>query len=323
MSTGPLERLIALDPKTSSEERREVLREVTDSFIVAPDRYGRRHMALFDLLLSRTANAMDLRLKKLIVLTLIRAGARDEHVKLALLKVPSANERLLRRSVLQTVKDIQTFLEENADVAENELPEGLSLDDGNSVQLPSAILTWMFHYQLTVYRDALTPKIGVDRVGLMERTAKRFREQIIKHASDSGRDELVVARRTIADWTRRQSMTEQVLTELLEARAMTEFILAASAMFDIDPATMIRTVNDTSFQSLAILMKSNNIRRATFAKVISGFQDRRTDHDVSEKVLPLYDRLMPESAERAIRFLRVRVSDLAGGHEDPALAEAS
>ena len=46
MSTGPLERLIALDPKTSSEERREVLREVTDSFIVAPDRYGRRHMAL-------------------------------------------------------------------------------------------------------------------------------------------------------------------------------------------------------------------------------------------------------------------------------------
>ncbi|MEM9234701.1 MAG: DUF2336 domain-containing protein [Pseudomonadota bacterium] len=320
MSTGPLERLISLDQNAPSDERREVLRAVTDSFIVASDRYGRRDMALFDILLSRSANAMDLRLRKLIVMTLIRAGARDEHVKHALTTIPSPNERFLRRSVLQPVNDLQIFLQENADT--KDIPEGISLHDSNSIQLPSAILYWLFHYQLTIYRDALLPRIGADRIGLMERTAIRFQDQIINTARETGRDEVVVARRTISDWIRRQAMTEEVLTELLEARAMTEFMLAAAHMFDIDTSTMIRTVNDTSFQSLAILMKSHNVRRATFGKIITGFRYRKTDRTQAEAILPLYDRLTPEAAIRAVRFLRVRVSDLSCVQDESSFAEA-
>lgn len=320
MASGPVEILISLDPQAPSDERREVLRRVTDNFIVASDRYGRREMVLFDILLSRTANAMDLRLKKLIVMTLIRAGARDEHVRHALKVMPTPNERFLRRSVTQTVSDLMVFLRENADASD--IPEGLTGEDGSAVKLPSSLLFWMFHYQLTAYRDALLPKIGTDRVGLMERTAIKFREQIIAFAEEFGRDEIIIARRTVNDWTRRQAMTEEVLTELLEARAMTEFLLAAAHMFSVDVATMIRTVNDSSFQSLAILMKAHNIRRATFAKVIAGFQDRKSDVDASERILPLYDQLMPEAAERAIRFLRVRISDIGVGYEDAAVAAA-
>lgn len=309
MGASPLEQLIALDQQAPSEERRDVLRSVTDAFIVASDRYGRRNMALFDILLSRTANYMDQRLKKLIVLTLIRAGARDEHVRHALTTVTSPNERFLRRSVTQTVSDLLAFLMENAEAGE--VPDDLSLEDGNGVTLPSALLFWLYQYQLTTYRDALLPKIGADRVGLMVRTAERFRDHNITNASEMGRDEIVVARRTVADWTRQHTMTEEVLVELLEARAMTEFLIAAANMLDVDPATMIRTVNDASFHSLAILMKSRNVRRSTFAKVIAGFRHRRTDNDQAEQVLPLYDRLTTEAAERAVRFLRVRISDLS------------
>lgn len=115
MKAGPLELLISLDPKMTSEERRTALRDVTDRFIVASDRYGRRDMATFDLLLSRTANVLDHRLRKLIVMTLIRAGARDEHVKTTLTSIRSPNERFLRRSVTQTSSDILSFLIENAE----------------------------------------------------------------------------------------------------------------------------------------------------------------------------------------------------------------
>ena len=320
MPESPLEKLIGLDQHASSDERREVLRAVTDAFIVASDRYGHRHMQLFDLLLSRTANQMDQRLRRMIVLTLIRAGARDDHVRHVLSGIPSPNGRFLRRTVTQPVRDILSFFIENT--TDTELSQDLPLDDGNSVKLPTAILEWMFAYQLGYYRDTLSPKCGEDRVNLMARTANRFRAEIINSASEAGRDEVVVARRTVADWARTHSVTEAVLIELLEARAMTEFLLAAAQMFDMDVATVIRVMNDVTFHSCAIVMKAHHIRRASFAKIIGGFRHRKTDGELAEKVLPLYDKLTAEAAERSVRFWRVRVSDLDASSEKTALAAA-
>lgn len=320
MPHTPLENLIAFDQDSASEERRAVLRSITDSFIVATDRYGRRDMAMFDLLLSRTATQMDHRLRKLIVMTLVRAGARDEHIRHALTQVRSPNERFLRRSVLQPVRDLLTFLQENADG--DDLPADASLTDGNSVTLPTALLQWLFQYQLTVYRDALLARIGDERVGVMVRTAHRFRDNIISNAMEAGRDEVVVARRTIADWTRQGTITEEVLVELLESRAMTEFIFAMAEMFDMDIPTVIRVLNDTTMNSLAIVLKAHDIRRHTFSKIIEGFQSRQSDQQHDDTVLKLYDRLPLETAERAMRFWRVRVSDLEGQSEDAKYASA-
>lgn len=310
MLGSPLLKLISLEEEGSSEGRRALLREVTDAFMVASDRYHRRDMAVFDLLLSRTATAMDVRLRRIITVALARAGAREEIVHHAISQIASPNERFLRRSVTQTVRDLCAFLIENSDGPGP--TEELSLDDGNSLTLPSLLTYWLYQYQLSFYCENLTPLMGAERTGTLLRSADRFREEVIKAASDAGREEVVIARRTIKDWTKHQTMTDDILVELLEARAMTEFIFACTTMFKLDVATLFRSLNDQTFESLAIIAKAHNVRRAVFAKTVFGFRHRRTDEGAAERVLPIYDRLPQETAERALRFLALRIAEASG-----------
>ena len=82
-------------------------------------------------------------------------------------------------------------------------------------------------------------------------------------------------------------------------------------------------LNDSSFESFAIVAKSQDIRRSVFAKTIAGFRNRKTDDKQGDRILGLYDRIPVEAAERAMRFWRLRVSEASGGTaqaEEPALA---
>jgi hypothetical protein len=310
VAKGQLERLIDLEAEGDSDQRRAVLREVTDALMVAPDRYGHRDMAIFDLLLSRTATHLDTRLRKVLALTLVRAGAREEHVRSALNNGPSPNERFLRRSVMQTRDDLFTALQEQSAPADIEGDETLS--DGNGLRLPRAFSLWIYQYQSTVYQQSLEPRIGADRARTLMRTLERFRGEIVDHATEAAQEEIILARRTIKDWTKSRTITDEVLVELLESRAMTEFIFALMSRFSLDCATTFRILNDSSFQSLALVGKAFDMRRAVFAKIITGFRHRRTDHDRLDQILPVYDKLPRETAERALRFWRIRISDLMG-----------
>ncbi|MEM6648702.1 MAG: DUF2336 domain-containing protein [Pseudomonadota bacterium] len=321
MSKSPLERLIEIDTAVSSEDRRDVLRDVTDTFMVAPDRYGRRDMSLFDLLLSRTASAMDERLRRVLALALVRSGARDEVVRFALTETPSPNGRFLRRSVMQTRQDILAFLQEESDDAA--IDGDHTFADGNTLTLPALICHWLFQYQSTFYRKALSLKIGPDRSETLARAIERCRDKIVEDALVVAREEIVVARRTVKDWGRRQAITEDILAELLEARAMTEFIFALVGVFEFDTATTIRVLNDTSFESLAIAAKASDIRRSVFAKTILGFRQRKTDKTQTDRILSLYDKLPNEAAERAMRFWRVRVMELSAADTNEQMAHAA
>lgn len=290
--------------------------------MVASDRYGRRDMALFDLVLTRFANAMDYRLRRVMGMALIRAGAREEHVKLALEKVSSPNGRFLRRCVTQTKQDLYTFLLENA---EGETAEGdETLSDGNGLTLPHLFAHWLYQYQATVYAKSLEPKIGKDRAKVLIRTAERFRHEIIESSTRIAREEVVAARRTVKDWVKRRAVTDDLLAELLEARAMTELIFALMNMLEIDCSTTIRLLNDITFESFAVAAKAKDIRRSVFAKTVNGFKFRKTDERDMDRILKLYDQLSIENAERAMRFWQVRVANINA--EEPAiglLAEAS
>lgn len=311
LATSPLENLINLSETADSAERRAVLREVTEAMMAAPDRYGRREMSVFDLLLSRTANEIDRRLRRVLTLALIRAGAREEHTKLALKDLPSPNETFLRRSATQTKRDLLSLLMEKSRNAE--IPAATAEDTGNALALPDHFLLWLYQYQLTHYAGALTPKIGADRAEIMYRTALRAREALLATATEAAREEIVVARRTIRDWTRRRCVTEDLLSDLLESRAMTEFTFALMALFEVDTATAFRVLNDSSHESLAIACRSTGMKRSIFARMLSGFSDRATDSENIERILGLYERLPRPSAERAMRFWRLRAADLGEG----------
>ena len=324
MTQNALERLIGLDDHEDSVTRRSLLREVTDAFMVAPDRYGRRDTTYFDLLLTRTATAMDERVRRILAMALIRAGAREEHVRTALNDLSSPNGRFLRRTAVQSRADLLAFLMDScAEQPITPITGDTNLGDGNSLTLPALMRGWLYHYLTADYCAALAPKIGTDRINVLARTTERLRAEVTISAEEQARDQIVVARRTVKEWARRQAVTDDILSELLEARAMTEFIFAVMTRFDLDTATALRMLNDSSFESFAIVAKSQDIRSSVFAKKISGFRNRKPDHKQEDRILGLYDRIPVEAAERAMRFWRLRVSEASGGTaqaEEPALA---
>lgn len=314
VSKNTLDKLIDLDGQTDSNERRAILREVTDALMVAPDRYGRRETVYFDLLLSRCAQAMDDRVRRILAMALVRSGAREEHVRTALRDIPSPNGRFLRRSVTQTRADLLCFLQENTEPAPTtELVGDPAFSDGNSLTLPTLIREALYLYLTSQYCNAIAPKIGKDRTQLLQRTTARLQAEVVTAAEETAREEITIARRTVQDWTRRQAITDDLLADLLEARAMTEFIFALMARFDLDTATTLRMLNDASFESLAIMARSQNVRRSVFAKTVMGFRNRRTDDTQTNRILSYYEKLPQEAADRAVRFWRVRISDMSGG----------
>lgn len=319
MAKGLIDALIDMDA-LGSDARRALLRAATDGLMVAPDRYSRKDMVLFDLLFSRAAQTMDQSVRRILALALIRAGAREAQVRAAMQETPSPNERILRRSVMQTQADILSILIENADPLEAPPPE--LGDEGGMLSLSDELLTWLFYYQVSAYRAALSPRLGDARATTLARNVLRLRGETTAGAMVAARDEVVTARRTVRDWARRQSLSGEILVELLEARAMTEFVFALMTMFDLDAATALRALNDPSLESLAIVMKAGNVRRAAFTKIVTGFRYRRTDEGRIDRLLPLYDRLPTENAERVMRFWRLRVAESAGDFERESVVGA-
>lgn len=306
----------------SSDDRRMLFRLATDRLMVATDRYGDRATEHFDILLSRTAGAIEQHIRKLVALTLVRAGARDEHVRLALSAAPNPNAAILRRSVVQYRKDILMTLTEKSGVEPS--TEQQCFADGTSYTLPSCFAQNLYCYIGKIYVEAVRPKVGNDRADVVLRTLQRGRTTIITATRETIKDEIQTARKMVSDWLKRQAVNDDLLAELLDARAMTEFIFAISARFDTDIATTIRILNDSTFESLAITCKAKDMKRSTFAKIIFGISGREGDRNLADRVLPLFDRLDVETAERVMRFWRVRCADLCGdGDNTRALTAGS
>lgn len=288
--------------------------------MVAADRYGNRETEHFDLLLSRTASAIEQHVRKLVALTLVRAGARDEHVRLALCAAPNPNAAILRRSVVQYRQDILVTLIEKSGVEPS--TENQCFADGTSYTLPSCFAQSLYFYIGKTYVEAVRPKVGDDRAGVVLRTLERGRSTIITATRETIKDEIHTARKIVTDWLRQQAVNDDLLAELLEARAMTEFIFAISARFETDIATTIRILNDATFESLALACKAKDMRRSTFAKIILGFSGRENDRNLADRVLPLFDRLNVDTAERVMRFWRVRRADLCGDGDNARAVSA-
>ncbi len=109
MSAGMsrLKELISVAKEGSSEKRRDLLREITDVFMAAPDRYTSSELQHFDVIMSRVTEQVEISLRREIAekladqpsapKTLIRQLAHDEI---------SVAEPVLRRSEALTEEDL-------------------------------------------------------------------------------------------------------------------------------------------------------------------------------------------------------------------------
>ena len=311
---SPLERLIGLSNDAPSNDRRDLLRETTDCLLAAPDRYTIREMENFDVLFSRSSLLMERKLARVLAMALTKSSAPRETVQKLLIGQNTYAAQILRRSVTQTCRDILTLLREKAtqqfkaparDVQPNEnlIPE-------NRYSLPPTILEELYRFHYLGLRHEIVKDLGKDPLPLLDRTAKRFRTKILDDALEEARSEVIDARRIMADKHKKNQLNEELLLELMETKATTEFLFAFATMIDVDIATAQRVLNDMSWEALAISCRSAKISRGLFAKLVYSMQRRESDQAPALRIIGLYNKLPVDAAERVMRFWQLRSTSM-------------
>jgi uncharacterized protein (DUF2336 family) len=97
------------------------------------------------------------------------------------------------------------------------------------------------------------------------------------------------------------------LVELAKLRKVPEFICGLARIAELDMATARRVILDRSGEGLAIVSKACKFEQATYSAIINNIwpdSDRSIEH--SCRMIALYDQVTPETAQRVMRFWKVR-----------------
>lgn len=106
-----------------------------------------------------------------------------------------------------------------------------------------------------------------------------------------------------------RELTESFLVELLRNRRLAEFLFGFSRLTGIDVRTAKRILQDKSAEALAIACKASRFDRATFSTfvLLTDVNQHRTPDQINA-LMDLYTEVSIESAQRTMRFWRVRKS---------------
>lgn len=307
-----LQEMINFPADGDGEQRRLIMREATNSFLVAPDRYDSKQMENFDLLYSFVIQDIERSVRRAFAMALTKSDYDSGKVKNMLEGEGSYLGYILRRTVLLPIPDLVTLIRERTVSLFGAKSTPLKLEQAyeglTRFSLPTLILNESFRYIYFSQRYHLDKNLDSDISALLGRTAKRVHRQIVENATEKGREAVIEANRNIRELTKRDGVTEEYLRELFQTHNQVEVILALATKLNIDSCTMIRILNDQTWESLAIACRANKIGRSFFAEMVNSMNKRESDQHYSLRIIGLYNQLQPEFAERIMRFWQIRAS---------------
>jgi hypothetical protein len=97
------------------------------------------------------------------------------------------------------------------------------------------------------------------------------------------------------------------LVDLLRNDKYDEFVLGFARMSDVDVSTARKILEDPSAEALAIACKANRFDHATFSTIVLLTDLAKTRQpELVDQLMQLYDQVTVQTAQRAMRFWRVR-----------------
>ena len=305
-----LTRLMSLPGQVDSEDRREILREITDRMAAAPDRYTRKEMENFDHLLFIVSPLIDRRMRRALAMALTKSNAPKDLVLDLLKYSDSRHIHILRRSAALTAADLMAIIREQIGRQAENLPLTDDLYPENRLSLPTSFLEAIYLLIFMEHRTSLKEKVPTKILAVLDRTVARFREQVLHDAMEEGRDKLLAARKEVMAKMRVNAIDEDYLSELLETSHRSEFLFALANKLECNGATLQRILNDQSRESIAIACASVGFSRNFFARMLHSMQKRNTDERFVLDLIAQYGKLEKDTAERVMRFLRIRISSV-------------
>ncbi len=350
-----LRRVLQLAKTPSSEQRRELLREVTDLFLAETDAYSEVEREHFGAIMGRIAKEMELAVREDLAHTLaalptaphalIQQLAYDEFsvaheviaqspvladgdlVEIANTKGQEYLEAIaVRPTVSPVVSDalvtrgsdtvlVKLVSNSGAELSRDAIEKVVERSENNEAlqtpliarhDLPVDLLNEMFSFVSTNLRTQIIQKIdGLPQEVLdkaLTQTRDRFAREV-RQIKESDRR----ARVFVSEMARKKELNESLLVHLMRAGQTTEFAHAFARLADIDVKTAHRIVQTRNTEGIAIVCRSARFDRATFSALALLLDASPTrSSEATHDLLALYDQVTPESAQRVMRFWKVR-----------------
>ena len=123
----------------------------------------------------------------------------------------------------------------------------------------------------------------------------------------------------IEELHRAGELDQSKLVEMVKQRKIPEFICGLAKVAELDMATTRRAIMDRSGEGLAIVCKSCDFDQSTYSTFINYvWPDSDRSIEQSCKLIALYNQVTKETAQRVMRFWRIRQQSNQEGQEKVA-----
>jgi uncharacterized protein (DUF2336 family) len=356
MSKRSLLDLLDLAHESSSDNRRQLLREVTDLFLEAPTDHSDSENEHFGWVMGRIAKDMEMALRRDLAqkLAAVPSAPHSLIVQLANDEIDVANPVLSQSTVLKdadliavaktkgqehlaalAIRPRVSALVTDAIVsrADDHVLERIVANKGASFSrhtmekvvsraernerlhrpvleredLPADLMQEMFfHVSAQLKAFILQRTADIDPAALEEAFASAERNAAT-HITNAQRPD--GADHFIAEKESRRELNEALLISLLRAQKIPEFVAGLSRLTGIDKKTARYLLTEKGCEGLAIAARAARFDRSTFASMVflADPKAKRTPAEV-QKIAELFDKITIETAQRVIRFWKVRRS---------------
>jgi uncharacterized protein (DUF2336 family) len=210
-------------------------------------------------------------------------------------------------------------------VERSEASTGIQASLVGRADLPPDLLQEMYSFVAAELRAKVAEKLDSLPPELLDEafneTSKTFSAEM-RALKDADRKAMVY----VAEMARRNQLNESLLHQLIRTGKEPEFVHAFAKLTDVRVRTVQRMVKARNTDAVAIICKSAGLDRSTFSAIVCLFEGTpeaagRTPHPL----LHLYDAVTADSAQRAMRFWRVRaeVEETAAAAQRSELRKAA
>lgn len=196
-------------------------------------------------------------------------------------------------------------------VARSEAEERLREPLAMRADLPPDLLHEMFWWVSRALREYILTRAPLDPQAVDAALAEAhasFRSELEAQEANLTRAEKAIRR-----MARLGQLKPAYLVQLLRQGSMQEFVYGFALLVDVDPATARRIIADPGREAIAVACRAAEFPLQTFSSIVLLLDTIANRNEAQPKrmsqvtqLLELYNRLPIESAQRAMRFWRIR-----------------
>jgi len=354
-----LERLVDLAKETSSETRRNLLREITYVFMADPDAHSDAERAHFDSSLQHVAGEVEVALRAelserladvasapkgivnqlarddiaVAAPVLARSAALDDADLMAIVDESGQQHMAAissRASVSVGLADklvergddtVLKALAENAGATLSRAAAETMVDRASRnealqgplvsrADMPPDLMNEMYFFVSNALREEILKKADDMDAATVDRLIDESRAKVVDAASAASQSRSS-AEKLVADHVAAGTLNEACMMAFLDQRQLQAFLLAFAHLCDVDKENAQRILRDKSCESAAIACRAAQFDPANFAKIATMLHAGSGAADGSMRLLDLYNKMTVETAQRVMRFWRIRKQSLS------------